>query len=125
MKRLKKVLRHPTVASAALTLAVFLIIAGVRELGLLQSAELFAYDKFLLRRAGSQTTDERTLIVGITEDDIRKYGFPVSDALLAQLLETIVGGDPLVVGVDLYRDLPEPRQGGELERLNRVLRDNQ
>jgi adenylate cyclase len=125
MKRFLKTLRNPAVASAALTLAVFLVIAGTRELGVMQSAELFAYDKLLVWRAGPETTDERTLIVGITEADIRKYGFPLSDALLASLFETVISGDPAVVGLDLYRDLPEPRQGGELERLNRVLRQNQ
>lgn len=125
MKRLPKSLRNPVVASAAITLGAFVVISAIRELGLLQSAELLAYDKFLGWRAGPETTDQRMVIVEITEADIRKYGFPLSDALLAGVLEKITSAKPLVVGLDLYRDLPEPRDRIHLEELNRVLRQNQ
>jgi adenylate cyclase len=125
MKRLRKVFRNPAVASVMLTIGVFSLVAGARELGLLQSSELLGYDKFLVWRAGPETTDQRTLIIEISEADIRKYGFPLSDALLADVLEKIVSAKPLVVGLDIYRDLPEPRDRSHLEELNRVLQKNQ
>jgi adenylate cyclase len=106
-------------------MGVFAIFAGARELGLLQPAEFFAYDKFLAWRAGPETTDQGTVIVEITERDIGKYDFPIPDNLLARLLDTIAAAKPVVIGLDLYRDLPVPRDGSQLGGLNRVLRENQ
>jgi CHASE2 domain-containing sensor protein len=54
---------------------VFALVAGMRELGLLQSVEFLAYDKFLTWRAGENTTDPGIVIVEITEEDIAKYDF--------------------------------------------------
>jgi len=89
MTRLARAFRNPVVASFALAIGVFALLAGIRELGLLQPAEFWAYDKFLAWRAGPETTDPRIVIVEITENDIAKYDFPIPDDLLAKLLETI------------------------------------
>jgi adenylate cyclase len=107
------------------TIAVFMLVAGLRELGLLQSAEFLAYDKFLSWRAGQSTTDPRIVIVEITEDDIAKYDFPIPDDLLAKLLETIASAKPIAIGLDIYRDVAVPRDGSHLAELNRVLRQDQ
>jgi adenylate cyclase len=125
MTRLREAFGNSAVASLFLAIGVFAIIAGIRELGLLQSAELLAYDKFLNWRAGPETTDQRTVIVEITESDIGKYDFPIPDNLLARLLETIAAAKPLAIALDLYRDLPVPRDGNQLGELNRVLHQNQ
>ena len=108
-----------------LTIAVFVLAAGMRELGLLQSVEFLAYDKFLSWRAGPSTTDPRIVIVEITEDDIGKYDFPIPDELLARLLETIASAKPIAIGLDIYRDVAVPRDGSHLAELNRVLQENQ
>ena len=108
-----------------LGIGVLALVAGVRELGLLQSAEFLAYDKFLTWRAGPETMDPRIVIVEITENDIAKYDFPIPDTLLAKLLETIATAKPVAIGLDIYRDAAVPRDGSQLAELNRVLRQNQ
>ena len=108
-----------------LSIGVFAFVAGARELGLFQSAEFLAYDKFLLWRSGAATTDPRISIVEITENDIAKYDFPIPDDLLAKLLESIAAAKPTAIGLDLYRDVPVPRDGSRIAELNRVLEQNQ
>src|ERR1043166_1542961 len=125
MTRLRRAFRNPAVPSLMLGIGVLALVAGVRELGLLQSAEFLAYDKFLTWRAGPETMDPRIVIVEITENDIAKYDFPIPDALLAKLLETIATAKPVAIGLDIYRDAAVPRDGSQLAGLNRVLRQNQ
>src|SRR5438270_4584927 len=125
MTRLRRAFRNPWVASLMLSIGVFAFVAGARELGLFQSAEFLAYDKFLLWRSGAATTDPRISIVEITENDIAKYDFPIPDNLLAKLLETIATAKPVAIGLDIYRDVAVPRDGSQLAELNRVLRQNQ
>ncbi|WP_448573483.1 CHASE2 domain-containing protein [Trichothermofontia sp.] len=51
--------------------------------------------------------DPRIVIVGISESDIAQLQqWPMSDQILAQLLERIRSAQPRVIGLDLYRDLP-------------------
>lgn len=125
MKRLRWAFANSAIPSLALTVAVFALIAGARELGLLQSAEFLAYDKSLTWRGGADQTDPRIVIVEITESDIAKYDFPIPDALLAKLLETIAAAKPIAIGLDIYRDVAVPRDGSQVSELNRVFRQNQ
>src|SRR5438477_5053208 len=125
MSRFRRVFRNPWVASLMLSFGVFLLIAVLRELGLLQSIEFLAYDKFLAWRAGAETTDPRIVIVETTENDIAKYDFPIPDNLLARLLDTIASAQPIAIGLDIYRDVAVPRDGSHLADLNRVLQQNQ
>jgi adenylate cyclase len=111
--------------SLVLSIGVFALVAGAREIGLLQSAEFLGYDKFVAWRAGPDTMDARIVIVEITENDIAKYDFPIPDDLLAKLLETIARAQPIAIGLDLYRDAAVPRDGRHLAELNRVLQQNQ
>jgi CHASE2 domain-containing sensor protein len=53
MTRLRRAFRNPWVASLILSIGVFALVAAARELGLLQSTEFLAYDKFLAWRAGA------------------------------------------------------------------------
>src|SRR4051812_39428793 len=122
MKRVYRALKNPAVASALVTLAAFGLVICLRMIGIVEPAELIAYDQFLRWRAGPETVDQQTVLVEITEQDIRKYDFPISDSVLAGLLNTITKGKPMAVGLDLYRDLPEPRDRSQLEELNGVLR---
>ena len=122
MKRLKRAIRSPAAASVLLGLGVFALLVVARENGLLQPAEILAYDKFLAMRAGKETTtDSRVAVVEITEKDIGKYDFPIPDDLLARLLETIARAQPVAIGLDIYRDAAVPRDKSRLAELNRVL----
>lgn len=89
-------------------IASLLVASGVlwaRSQGALQPWELQAYDQ-LLRQQPTEPVDPRLLIVGADEEDIRRYGFPIPDAILAQLLQRLKQAKPAAIGVDIVRDQP-------------------
>lgn len=87
----------PTVA--ALTIAL-------RSIGGLQLLEWAALDLFFRWRP-PESTETRIVLVAIEESDIRKTGdWPISDLILAQLVQKIKQQNPRAIGLDLYRDLP-------------------
>jgi CHASE2 domain-containing sensor protein/predicted Ser/Thr protein kinase len=76
-----------------------------------------AYDQ-LLRLQPPEGADPRLLLVTVTEDDIQKLNFPISDQLLDQALGTLEADEPSIIGLDIYRDLPvEPGHKALNERL--------
>ena len=99
------------------TLATTALIIGVRQLGWLQSWELNFYDQ-LVKLQAKPKPDPRLLTVLITETDIQaQKKWPISDALLAQVLTKIEQAQPRAVGLDLYRDLPVEPGYQELSQL--------
>lgn len=79
-----------------------------RWLGLLEVLELKTLDVLLQLRL-PESQDQRILIVGIDEQDIQQMGtYPMPDATLAALLETLEQHNPRAIGLDIYRDLPVP-----------------
>lgn len=86
---------------------VTLLNLGVQRLGWLQSWELGSFDS-LVRLQPDADPDPRLLIVGISEADIQALGrFPISDGAIAQTLIKLQKYQPKVIGLDLYRDLPQ------------------
>ena len=84
------------------------LILGVRQAGVLQPLELAAYDR-LVRWRPSPEPDSRLLVVEITESDIQSQNqWPLSDQVVAQLLATLQQYRPKAIGLDLYRDVPNP-----------------
>jgi len=96
---------------------MFLI--GLRLMGGLQFLELSGLD-FLMRSRPLESPDRRVLIVGMDEQDIRRYNWPLPDDKLAALIETLSRMEPAVIGLDLYRDLPV---GSGYHHLVRVFRN--
>lgn len=90
------------------------LILLTRSMGFLQLFEWSALD-FLLRHRPFEALDERILIVGINEQDIKQLRqYPVADAEIGTLLTTLQQYKPRAIGLDIVRDLPvEP---GYLER---------
>lgn len=87
----------PSVATAVI---------AIRLVGWLQHWEWSTLDQYFRWRP-LEPTDQRIVIVGINEADLKKVRqWPISDAVLAQLLEKIKAQKPRVIGLDLYRDLP-------------------
>jgi adenylate cyclase len=122
VKALRKALGYPPVGCAVISLLVLGALLGLRAFGLLQRLELIVYDDFVRLRAQSHTVaDPRIVICGMTEEDLVKYGHPLDDAKLADLLEKIDAAGASVVGVDLYRDLKEPRSGELYPKLAATL----
>lgn len=108
-KGFKKALGKPAVAAVLIGFLVIGIVLFVRARGWLQRPELIVRDYFVNKHADLNATDERIVIVGMTEDDLKEYGFPLSDELLLKVLQTTEAQGPVATGLDLYRDLPEPR----------------
>lgn len=113
---------RPVWTSLVLGVSVFILTALVWQLGLLQGAELWVYDHFVAARADAKN-NSRFILVLQDETDIAHLDYPLRDSVLADLLEKIEAGGPAVIGLDLYRDLPEPRNGSESAILTKTLQD--
>jgi CHASE2 domain-containing sensor protein len=83
------------------------LVLGVRQLGGWVPLELMIYDR-LHQRQATLGPDPRLLLVEITEADLQALQRPTpSDATLATAIATLQTHQPRVIGVDLYRDLPQ------------------
>ncbi|NJK61467.1 MAG: CHASE2 domain-containing protein [Synechococcaceae cyanobacterium SM2_3_1] len=91
----------PTLVAGLTTGAVLLI----QQLGGLQSAELWMYDTWVPLRP-DRGPDTRMLVVAITEQDLARYGYPLPDAVLVDLLTQLEHHQPRVMGLDLLRPTP-------------------
>ena len=87
-------------------------VLGIRQLGVLQTWELQAFDQ-LMRSRPQENLDSRLLIVTVTEDDLKlkeqqhKTG-SLSSLSLALLLEKLAPLKPRAIGLDIYRDAVQP-----------------
>jgi len=100
------------------------IVIGLRFQGWLQFLELGLYDTLLLRQPVDQRADPRIVIIGINEYDIHDAtygGWPREDGEIADLLNLVGSYAPVVMGLDLFRDLPIPKDGSERSTLNQAL----
>lgn len=119
-KRLKA-LRALAATLGVASLVVTGAVVAVRQLGLLQGAELDTYDS-LVRRSPDLGPDERLLVVGISDQDIQSLSqSDIHDGTLALALQNLERAEPRVIGLDVGRDLPI---GEGREELLRVLRES-
>ena len=100
---------------------VVIVVILMRIAGGMQSWELMLFDT-MLRLRPVEKPDERIVIVGIDEEDIKWVGqYPVPDEKIATLLTKLETYQPQVIGLDMFKNVPvEP--GGE--QLAQVLRSN-
>jgi CHASE2 domain-containing sensor protein len=89
----------------ATSLVVTSLVMGGRWLGVLQPWELEAYDH-LLRQRSAEPADSRLLLVGADQENIREYKYPLTDAILAQLIEKLEQHRPAAIGLDIFRNQP-------------------
>ncbi|RCJ40266.1 hypothetical protein A6770_11040 [Nostoc minutum NIES-26] len=94
------------------------LVMGVRHLGLLQPAELKAFDQ-LLRLRPNEQPDRRLLVVAIAEDDFQlpeqqQRKGSLSDRALALLVQKLEKFKPRAIGLDIYRDFPVDPQESPL-----------
>ena len=73
----------------------------------------------LMRGRLDQGMDDRLLVVEITESDLETYTWPIPDQILADALEQLQQGGAKAIGLDIYRNLPQPPG---LDALNEQLR---
>ena len=88
----------------------------LRLAGVLQLMELVALDQ-MFRLRPIESVDPRIVLITVDESDIKQLGqWPMSDAVLAQLISSLKQQQPRVIGLDIFRDLPvEP---GHQELVN-------
>jgi diguanylate cyclase (GGDEF)-like protein len=94
------------------TVGLAVVLAALTSLPLqtfrvLEPVEFGAFDA-MVSRLPDIGRDPRLTVIGITEADIEKYGFPLSDAKVARLVELLQAHSPQVIGVDLYRHAAHP-----------------
>ncbi|MBR8835091.1 MAG: CHASE2 domain-containing protein [Stigonema ocellatum SAG 48.90 = DSM 106950] len=90
------------------SVAITALVMGVRYLGVLQPLELRAFDQ-LLRLRPDEQPDSRLLIVTVTEEDVQAQSQEqrrgsLSDQSLNKLLDKLEVYQPLMIGLDIYRD---------------------
>ncbi|MDZ8088470.1 MAG: CHASE2 domain-containing protein [Nostoc sp. DedQUE12b] len=84
----------------AISIAGFVSI--VRLYGLLQPLELRVYDQ-MLRSRPAEAPDRRIVLVKITDEDLKREKWPLSDRIINQLLKKIESYQPRIVGLYLFR----------------------
>src|SRR5258705_8803225 len=95
-------------AQAAITAGTVLVLVLVlRFAGALERLELGIYD-LALRARPAAPLDERFVLIDETEDDLKRFGHPLSDETLARIVERVVALKPRVLGIDKFRDIPVP-----------------
>lgn len=91
-----------------LSLIVTSVLMAARATGIFQAWELFAFD-YLMQKRPIEPPDERLLIVGADEKDIRTYGYPLPDDTIAQLVNKLKQYQPAAIGLNIVRDVPTPK----------------
>ena len=82
-------------------------VGGVRQLGKLEFLELATFD-LMMRSRPETELDSRITVVGIEESDIKRWQQSTfSDRAIASLLVKLQKYDPAVIGLDIYRDIPQ------------------
>jgi adenylate cyclase len=103
-------------AVTVVSLAVTGITIGIKQLGGFESPELRIHDA-MVRFLPNQKLDERLLVVAITEADIRALNRAnPSDATLAKAIANLNQHQPRVMGLDLYRDVPQQPGAAQLKQ---------
>jgi CHASE2 domain-containing sensor protein len=92
-------------------------------LGLFQPLELNFYDR-LLRVRPSEEPDSRLLVVGITEEDLRRWQYPVPNKTILELLQRLEASEPRAIGLDIIRDAAVQGQPGEREALLQFMQES-
>jgi adenylate cyclase len=116
---MRRLLRSPLFAALTAGVLVFLAVYGLRLARALEGLELAVYDWHIRLRPAAGGPPPRVALVQVTEKDIQQLGaWPLRDAVLAEVLETLSATGARAVGVDIYRDTPVPPGH---ERLNAVL----
>lgn len=116
MKSAKEIFDMPVAMAVLAAGVVFIVTITLQRTGYLEFLETFAYDCCIALQPKITAGPLKIVLVGITEDDIRKRGkWPLTDADLADLLQTLCRMHPRAVGMDIFRDFSVPPGEAELD----------
>ncbi|MFM8009275.1 MAG: CHASE2 domain-containing protein, partial [Dolichospermum sp.] len=97
--------------------AVTVLVIGLQKLQVLETMELKIYDQ-MIQLLPDRGPDQRLLIIGITEEDLQKWNWPLSGEILDRLFDKLQQYQPRAIGLDIFRDLPvQPGHEKLLQRL--------
>ncbi|NES18932.1 MAG: CHASE2 domain-containing protein [Symploca sp. SIO3E6] len=112
LRRTGKPHRQTVSQTALVSFIVTSLVMGVRFLGGLQPLEFWTFDS-LMRLRPAEGSDERMLLVTIDEADLRyqdEQGYEregsLSNQALTKVWQKLESYDPVVVGVDIFRERP-------------------
>ena len=102
------------------------LLVGLQQSPLVETANLLVYDLAINLRNRSSDGGAKDLkwpitVVGINEADIKRYGWPLDDALLCRALQQLNTLGASAIGLDLYRDQAKPCLQGEIQRNPRLI----
>ncbi|MEL6553087.1 MAG: CHASE2 domain-containing protein [Cyanobacteria bacterium J06621_11] len=92
------------------------LVCLVRFSGLLQTQEWMLLDSFS-RYCSEQEQLKRVTLVTVDEGDYQTTGFPISADVLAQALTNLQTYRPRVIGLDIFRDLPQEQGQDMLQKV--------
>src|SRR5215469_14977305 len=115
-RRIVRALRSPILRALLGVQLIFALLVLLRAYGWLQPMELTIYDALRVAWSGAAPSGE-VFLIGMTEPDIQRWHYPLSDDFLAELLERLASWHPRAIGVDIYRDMPVAPSSGKLEML--------
>lgn len=105
-QKLQGIIKHWGVPLITAPSIAFLVGAG-SFLGAFKLLEEAVRDEFFRRRPLDPPSEE-IVVVTIDEPDIAAVGdWPIPDGVLAELLSKVRSQQPAVIGMDMFRDLPE------------------
>lgn len=99
---------------------------GLRYFGFFEKIELQTFDQ-MLRLKPKEEIDPKVVVVEITEEDIQSRpeltlgAKSISDSTLAILLNKLQDYQPQVIGIDIYRDLPDRKNKSNQIKLSTEL----
>jgi len=92
------------------------LVIALRFTGGLQLFEWALLDQFFRLRP-PDAPDSRIVIVGVNETDIQTLPqYPITDTVMATLLQKVSQQQPRAIGLDIVRDKPTPPGHGQLVR---------
>ena len=100
------VFRSRPIAAAAIIVTAIASVLWLREQSFFQEFELSAYDRFIQLRGSISRTNSPIVLIKITESDIQRFSYPISDANFARALERLSELQADAIGVDVFSDIP-------------------
>lgn len=95
------------------------LVWGVSELKWLQTKELSIYDQ-MLRSRPQEPPDNRILLVTITQEDLNREKWPLSDQTINKLLKKLESYQPRVIGLNIYRH-EQNNLAANLKKPNQII----
>lgn len=111
----------PWAIGSGIGVLVSVLVLTARGVGWLQPLDLDLYDLLVQWEARQAPMDSRLTIISISEEDIHRQGrWPISDAMLSEMLGSLKTHGARAIGVDIYRDIEVPPGRAALDDILRT-----